>query len=75
MRILGIPDDDLVRLNSNYRPGKGEEVAYRHIPSGITVFRRCLPTKSTIKVDKELLAALQEKLRSAGLIAGVDEPS
>lgn len=68
MRIPGIPDSELERVHWNYGQGRGA-YALRHLPSGLTVGRECLPGAPSWQLEQELLAELTEKLRSAGLLS------
>jgi len=67
MRIPGVPDEHLEWFHENYGHGKGT-VGYRHLPSGITVSRTCLPDIALSRLDRELVAELHEKLRERGLL-------
>jgi hypothetical protein len=72
MVLPGIPDEHLARLHWNEGGGRGS-LAYRHLPSGITVRRDCPPGVPVHSIDAELLAELAESLRSEGLLAGANE--
>lgn len=65
MPIPGIPDNQLEHLHWNYSNGRGA-VGLRHLPSGITVSRECLPDTSVWQVMQELEAELKEALQRAG---------
>jgi hypothetical protein len=73
MLIPGIPDEHLVRVHGNYGRGKGGELAYKHLPSGIMVSRVYSPDVSSWQLGEELLAELKEKLKRAGTIAAEPE--
>jgi squalene-hopene/tetraprenyl-beta-curcumene cyclase len=62
MRIPGIPDEHVERIHENYGGGKGG-LGYRHIPSGLLVFRECPPGVSIFQFDQELFAEFCDKLR------------
>src|SRR5262249_36911054 len=72
MTIPGVPDEDLLRLHWNYGGGRGA-VGYRHIPSGITVARDCLPDVPTRQFYEEALAELERQLRERGLLLSTGE--
>jgi hypothetical protein len=67
MRIPGVADEDLVRLHWRGGGGRGS-LGYRHLPSGISVYRECAPGVPVRAIDTELLIELQEALRSQGLL-------
>jgi hypothetical protein len=75
MRIPGISNDELVRTHWNSGRGNGAAMEYKHLPTGISVYRRYGPHDLTAKIHDELLAELAEKLRAVGLIPGTDTPS
>jgi hypothetical protein len=72
MVIPGIPDDQLERLHWYLGPGKGNEYAYRHIPSGIMVGGTCPPQMKILQFDQQLIAELKEKLTVAGIIKSTE---
>jgi hypothetical protein len=67
MRIPGVDDEDLERLHWRHGGGRGA-LGYRHLPSGISVYRECPPGVPVRAIDTELLVELQEALRSRGLL-------
>jgi hypothetical protein len=67
MSIPGIPDEHLERFHENYGRGRGA-LGYRHLPSGIVVYRICPPDIPHLQIDQELVAELKEKLRERGLL-------
>jgi hypothetical protein len=68
MLIPGVPDEDLERLHWNHGGGRGA-AGYRHVPSGITVARECLPDVPTRLFYEEALAELEQELRERGLLS------
>lgn len=68
MLIPGVPDEDLERLHWNDGGGRGA-AGYRHVPSGITVARECLPDIPTRHFYEEALAELERMLRERGLVS------
>lgn len=62
MLIPGIPDKHLELVHTNVKPGKGGELALKHIPSGITVGGALPPKAKVHQHYKQLLAELAEKL-------------
>jgi hypothetical protein len=69
MRIAGVPDEHLEQIHLWYGPGKGGELGYKHLPSGIMVRRMCPPTGSLLKFRNQLLAELREQLIAAGIVS------
>jgi hypothetical protein len=69
MLIPGVRDEHLERLPWNYGGGEGA-LGYRHLPSGIIVFRRCPPDFPLSRIDQELLTEPREKLRERGVLNG-----
>jgi hypothetical protein len=67
MLIPGVPEEDLERLHWNYG-GRGA-AGYRHVPSGITGARECLPNIPARYVYGEALAELERELRERGFLA------
>ncbi len=68
MSIHGIPDDHLERLHLYLGPGKGSQVVYKHIPSGIMVGGAKPPQMKALEYEKQLLAELTEKLKASGIL-------
>ena len=68
MLIPGIPDEDLERLHWNCDGGRGA-AGYRHVPSGITVARECLPDVPTGQFYEAALAELKRELGKLGLLS------
>jgi hypothetical protein len=62
MRIPGIPEEHLERFHENYGHGQGA-LGYRHLPSGIVVYRICPPDTPHLQIDQELVAELQFAIR------------
>jgi hypothetical protein len=73
MIISGIPDSHLERIHWNYGGGRGA-IGLRHLPSGIIVTRECLPNDSTLKLAKELVVELREKLLQARILVDEESP-
>jgi hypothetical protein len=70
--IIGVPDEQLERIHWRHGGGRGA-LAYRHIPSGISVYRECPAGVAVRAIDAELLIELQEALRSRGMIPPATE--
>jgi hypothetical protein len=68
MLIPGIPDEELEELHWNYGGGRGA-AGYRHVPSGITVTRECLPDAPTRHAYEAALAELEHALREQGFLS------
>lgn len=64
----GILDEHLARYHWNYGNGRGA-LGYRHLPSGVSVYRDCAPAVPVRGIDAELLIELQEELRSRGILS------
>jgi hypothetical protein len=71
LQMYGVPNNDLERLHWNYGNGRGA-AGYRHVPSGITVARECLPDIPVRYVYDEVLADLERELRKQGLLPNSD---
>jgi hypothetical protein len=67
MSIPGIDDKDLQRQHWRDGDGRGA-LGYRHLPSGVSVYRECGPGVPLRVIDAELLAELEEQLRLQGLL-------
>jgi hypothetical protein len=72
MMIIGVPDEQLARTHWRHGGGRGA-LGYRHIPSGISVYRECPAGVPVQAIDAELLIELQEALRSRGNIPAATE--
>ena len=63
-----IPDGDIERIHNYLGRGRPSEVAYRHIPSGITVGRVRPPDAIAHEIDSQLFGELIDKLKAAGIL-------
>ena len=68
MSIPGIDDKDLQRQHWRFDGGHSS-LGYRHLPSGVSVYRECRPGVPVRVIDAELLAELEEQLRLQGLLS------
>jgi hypothetical protein len=73
MLIPGVPDNELELLHWNYGGGRGA-VGLRHTPSGITVYRECLPNTCVWQQIRTLKVELEDKLRIMGSCRPAAEP-